>query len=134
MKPTCPVEGCGRSLYARQGVCEAHYRRRQRGTPFDAPVKAVRVRRDGGCAVTGCRNDRKTGALCAGHWRRKRAGRADWDGPLKVMRPPAKWRSLGTVRIELAERLDRIAKQRGISRSLLVEAVLQRHFAKEMDE
>lgn len=98
-------------------------------------MRATRVRRDGPCEVPGCLNNRKKGALCSGHLWRKKHNHPDPRGRLQLRRSPGKRdprrKHLGTLPAVLVDRLDRIARSRGITRILLVESTLQSQFAKE---
>lgn len=78
----CSVEGCERPRYARQDLCEAHYRRKRRTGSLDAsrPIGAVVVKP---CMVECCPNTSTGRGLCHGHYLRLiRLGDVQAERPL----------------------------------------------------
>ena len=79
----CSVDGCDRPAYARQSVCEAHYRRLRRtgsvgaARPVGATVSPQR------CMVNSCHNTATERGMCHGHYLRLvRNGDVQADRPL----------------------------------------------------
>jgi hypothetical protein len=78
----CSVDGCERPRYARQELCEAHYRRKRRTGDIseDRPIGGVSLRP---CTVEGCPNISTERDLCHGHYLRLiRVGDVRADRPL----------------------------------------------------
>lgn len=129
----CAQEGCAAKHYGR-GFCKLHWRRAKFGGDMSAPVRRTTPpeRRDGPCEVEGCRNIRKVGRLCDGHYFRKKFNHPDPLGPLRTRRKngarAARRKAIGTLDAELVERLGRIAKSYGLPVVVLIEDALNRTF------
>lgn len=81
-KPLCSVEGCGRPRYARQDVCEAHYRLRRRTGSLEAQ-RPIGVFAPGACMVETCSKTAAERGLCHGHYLRLiRLGHVEAERPL----------------------------------------------------
>lgn len=88
-KTDCKIDGCkypARSVNV--GLCSAHYARRLRGVPVDAPI----VRRTGPdrrvlCTVDGCSRKHESHGYCSTHAARLRRG-ADVNAPIPEKSPP----------------------------------------------
>jgi hypothetical protein len=79
---TCNVDGCDRKHYAR-GLCEAHYRRRQRTgvTAASTPVGGADPTRR--CFARSCDRPATEGGLCHAHYQRLRhTGEANERQPI----------------------------------------------------
>lgn len=65
----CAVDGCDRNRYARQDLCEAHYRRKRRTGKLDAD-RPIGERTARPCMVEACSNTSSERGLCHGHYLR----------------------------------------------------------------
>lgn len=127
-KRPCAVPGCERR-YRQNGFCATHYQRHRRGVSLEPPIRR-RYPRDPSkrppCPVFGCYRPIKHSGLCAGHLRRKKAGRKDWDAPLKLYRPANATKDVcARISREAAESLGREAKARGYDRAEWLRLILE---------
>lgn len=83
MSASCAVAGCT-FPDQKAGMCHAHYGRKKRGMPLDAPIN----RRPGAaeCIVDGCNRLSRARRMCGTHYRRWRHGQ-DLDAPIKPWNP-----------------------------------------------
>lgn len=75
----CSVEWCERNRVG-DGLCEFHYRRKQRGADLDAPYRAKNLFPT--CVMDGCERPNKARGLCMMHIQRARHGVA-MDQPVR---------------------------------------------------
>lgn len=62
----CSYEGCSRPARAGTAICKVHYTAEWRS-------------RQGQCSIDGCERPANAAKLCEMHYKRKQAGREDWD-------------------------------------------------------
>lgn len=77
---SCIVTGCDRLGYAK-GYCPAHYRRWQRGSSMDQPLKTRPY--EGACSVEDCNEQALSRGMCNLHYQRTRHG-IPMDRPIPV--------------------------------------------------
>lgn len=123
--PPCKHPGCDRLRYAK-GLCSAHLSRQRDGRPMDAPIRRSRPPRP--CYLHGCSRPARALGLCVTHYDRKRVGHPTWDMPIVRRQGLTPTRaSLGKADAKYVARLDAIAKSRGLTRAILLDAMCKRY-------
>lgn len=126
----CKHPDCERPVACR-GYCCAHYQRLRRGQDLNAPLSRPRVPMRP-CDARGCNRHAVAGGLCDTHAARKRRGDPNWERLISRRADGVRRMNVAEIRVDLVERLDRIAHARGLHRGALLESILDRHFADEM--
>lgn len=128
----CKQADCGRTVLA-GGFCTTHYYRQKRGRPMDAPPQR-KQKAERPCSLPGCSRrfatHVETGGgrigVCNSHYWRKCKGFPNWDAPILRIQRTGPRRSLGAADKAHVDQLDGIAKKRGLTRAMLVDAMCQR--------
>lgn len=86
------------------------------------------------CSLPGCSRRARAHGLCVTHYDRKRIGWPDWDRPITRRMGQTDRKSLGKASRKHVERLDRMAKARGLTRAILLDALLDRYLSEGAPE